>query len=305
VQRESGKQTRGRPLFVGGLASGIVLISLLWWQWDNIAKVFESDETAQPAGLESTADKTAESPPVGAAPLTRSAAESVWEALTGSAPVWPGDPNTPGDCAQVEAELVQICAVFDSRDYVREAAPVGGACALLSEVAAALAQRPPEPSLELQSYQTILGNVFHMFRVVGRERMGVMRRVLREEQDLAEPLALALYRWVVSRESCARSGNTPIRRDALYEYAGFLFQTMGGQAYLRRRPPRVEALASLYALLVIDQAERDGNNPLGFDVLTEVGRTRELVDAQAFVFGDQYLELLNDIEHRQATRAGR
>ena len=77
---------------------------------------------------------------------------------------------------------------------------------------------------------------------------------------------------------------------------------MGGQAYLRRRSPRVEALASFYALLIIDQAERAGNNPLGFDVLPEIGRTRELIDAQQFVFGEQYLELLDDIEHRVATR---
>ncbi len=48
MQREPGKQTRGKPLFVGGLASGIVLISLLWWQWDNIVNVLSPTKPHNP-----------------------------------------------------------------------------------------------------------------------------------------------------------------------------------------------------------------------------------------------------------------
>ena len=288
MQRDPKEQPQGRPLLVAGAVAAVVIVCLVWWQWDAIRTVFASDEPAEPAPVETVADENEAAPPVDSA-------------APAAALVWPGDLDAPGDCADVEAELARICATLDSREYLGETGSVGGSCALLSEVTVALAQRPPDPSLELRSYETILANVFHMFRVAGRERMDVLRRALRAEQELAEPLALALYRWAASRENCARSGDTPIRQETLYAYAGFLFQTMGGQAYLRRRSPRVEALASFYALLILDQAERDGRNPLGFDVLPEIGRTRELIDAQAFVFGERYLERLSEMEHRRAT----
>ena len=38
---------------------------------------------------------------------------------------------------------------------------------------------------------------------------------------------------------------TAIRLERLYDYSGFLFQTVGGQAYLRRRSPEVEALGDV------------------------------------------------------------
>ena len=41
-----------------------------------------------------------------------------------------------------------------------------------------------------------------------------------------------------------------MRFPALYDYAGFFFNTLGGQAYLRRRTPRVESLVCFYALQV-------------------------------------------------------
>jgi len=243
VARESRKQPQGSPLIKVGVIAAVAVVLLVWWQWDNLRSAFGSGKTTKPA---EAAELVGEPEPE-----TNAGPEVV-----ASKPVWPGDPNEPGDCARIEADLAAICAALDSKDYVREAAPVGGSCALLAEVASAMAQRPPNPSLELRSYETILGNVYHLFRVNGRERMGVLRRSLREEQELAEPLALAMYRWAVSREDCARSGDTAIRREALYAYAGFLFETSGGQAYLRRRSPRVEALASFDALLVIDRAQQ-------------------------------------------------
>ena len=304
MRSDQKEQMGSNPWLVGGALAGIVVILLLWWQWSAIATAFGLGEAAQPVAVE-PATEPGDPAPADAAASTAPAAEAAWAALTGSAPVWPGDLNEPGDCARIEADLAAICTALDARDYVRESALAGGSCALLSEMASAMAQRPPNPSLELRSYETILGNVYHLFRVAGRERMDVLRRALREEQELAEPLALAMYRWAVSRQDCARSGTTPIRREVLYAYAGFLFQTMGGQAYLRRRSPRVEALASFYALLVIDRAERDGTNELGLDVLPEIGRTRELLDAQDFVFGEEYLDLIRDMEHRRATLGGR
>jgi hypothetical protein len=134
--------------------------------------------------------------------------------------------------------------------------------------------------------------------VLRGERMDLARRLLREERALAEPAAMSLYRWLISREDCARSGRTSIRIEPMYDYAGFLFQTIGGQAYLRRRAPSVEALASLYALLILDRALEEGHNPHGFDPRPEIGRTRQLLENRPFIFRERYLEILSEMEER-------
>jgi hypothetical protein len=195
--------------------------------------------------------------------------------------------------------LGRICATLEARTpALRE---FGGACALIEQLGPELAANPPDLSSELSSYDTLLGNVFHVFRVAGRGRMRVMRRAV-AERDLAEPGALALFRWAISHDRCSGARSRPVGRDALYSYAGFLFNTLGGQAYLRRRSPRIEALACFYGLQVLDAAIRDGHNPQGLDPRSEIPRCRELVGAQRFVFTEQYVAALDEMSRRWETR---
>jgi hypothetical protein len=226
-----------------------------------------------------------------------------WTAALGQPPEWPGDFSAPGNCEQVELELARVCTALDARAAASGMRDLGGACALMDRVIAELAAAPPDLSSELRSYEAMLGNVFHLFRALGRERMQVLRRVLGEERDLAEPLAMALYRWSISREACSESAPTRLRVQSMYAYAGFLFQTMGGQAYLRRRSPKTEALACFYALQVLDHAIEGGYNPQGFDPRTEIPRCRALVESQPLVFSDRYVAMLDEMSRAWESRA--
>jgi hypothetical protein len=174
---------------------------------------------------------------------------------------------------------------------------------LIRVVVEEFAENPPRIASELESYDAILTNVFHLFRVAGRERIDLLRRIQWEEHDLAEPAAMALYRWAVSRERCARSGSTTLQPEVLYNYAGFFFTTMGGQAYLRRRAPRVEALASLYGLLIIDRAQQSGLNPAGIDPRSEIERTRAMLQSESLVFREHYLLILDQMAERWKERS--
>jgi hypothetical protein len=200
--------------------------------------------------------------------------------------------------------MAAVCRALDARPYVRGLAASGGVCALIEEAGTALAARPPELASELRSHGTMLSNVYHVFRVLGAERMRLLRRVLAEEQELAEPAALALYRWVISREDCGHGSLAEIDRDVLYDYGTFLFNTMGGQAYLRRRSPRVEALTCFYALQVLDRSIQAGHNPHGIDPRPEIGRCAALLQSQPFVFADNYMVELQEIGARWARLGG-
>jgi hypothetical protein len=298
-QREE-RQVKLRTLLTAGLIAGVVLIWLVWWQWDNLCaglcgppdaaleEVAASDLEAQ--------DQAGPVPTEWEQALAEARRE--WTDWTGAAPVWPEDLASPADCAAVEEDLLRLCARLDASGPSALAEIPGGSCSLIRQVAEELARRPPKLESELRSYQSILGNVFHLYRVLGAERVELLRELLREEREHAEPLAMALYRWMASRESCARSGRTPVRAAPLYDYAAFLFQTMGGQAYLRRRPPATEALAGFYALLILDQAVESGHNPHGVDPRPEIRRTRDLLEASPLVFGDRYRTMLDEMEQR-------
>jgi hypothetical protein len=284
-----------------GLFAVLVALWILWTQWDNLSGLFEGEPTPAaatepiaPGAVEGQADSTGTDAP--------SEAEERWQALLGAPPVWPDDLAEPGECPEIEAQLARVCRELDTQQALGEAKVPGGTCGLIREVAEQLASRPPELDSELKSYGAILANVFHLFRVMGDERIDLLRRVMKENSSIDEPAAMALYRWLASRESCARSGETPITQDALYSYAGFLFETLGGQAYLRRRSPRQEALASLYALLILERSVERKKNPQGLDPRPEIARTRALIEAQPFVFRTGYINLLDAMDERWKKR---
>jgi hypothetical protein len=302
--RDPDKQRTQRRRRLVLIAAMMVVVWILWTQWDAIRNAIGG-----PRGNEQTVSDVAGQPevsqpaqPSDESESPRNDAEGRWAELMGQPPSWPAEFAEPSDCSAVEADLARICAVLDSRDYLSGIELPGGVCGLIQQASIELASRPPQVTSELKSYSTILSNVFHLFRVLGRERTRLLQQLVADEGVAAEPAAMALYRWLVSRESCARSGRTPLRREVLYDYGAFLFQTMGGQAYLRRRTPGTEALASFYALLLVDRAVEQNHNPHGIDLRPEIRRTRDLLSTEPLVFRERYLALLERMAARWEAR---
>ena len=257
-------------------------------------------QTAPAAALEPSAELAA-SRPDERPESPADAARRRWETRLGFEPEWPANLNAPQDCERVERDLQRLCVYLDARPELRELADGYGSCDLLRQTADALAARPPRVSSELRSYETMLSNVFHLSRVLGRKPMRYPGKLLASQQELAESLSLAVYRWMISRDQCLQT--TPLDGDVLYAYAGFLFNTMGGQAYLRRRTPRVEGLTCFYALQVIDSAQQRGYNPDGLDPRKEIERCSGLLEGQPLVFGAEYLANLEDMAIRWEKQA--
>jgi hypothetical protein len=150
---------------------------------------------------------------------------------------------------------------------------------------------------ELVKHDALLANVFHLFRVLKRERLDQLREIVSQEQRMAEPAAMVTYRWLMAQASCP-GVESRFGLPALYEYAAFLLNTMGGQGYLRRRTPRVAALAGFYALLILDQAIQKGINPHGVDPRPHIRSCRGLLKSQDLLFRDRYLAVLEEMEGR-------
>jgi hypothetical protein len=297
-----------RNVVIGLVIFAGVVAAVIYWSGGSLIGPWQpavSDEESEPITPSTTAGEfappetgDADAPPE--TPAAASESERRWTELMGRPPVWPGDLAEAPGCAEADRGLAEICKLLDARSDDLER--FGGACNLIEEVGEELAGRPPRTVAELRSHDTLVSNVFHLFRVLGRERTRVLKRTLDTEDELTEPAALALYRWIRSRETCRSESPSSIRMEPLYEYAAFLFNTMGGQAYLRRRPPRIESLACFYGLQVLDVAVERGHNPLGLDPRPEIARCRDLVRGQSFVFVDRYVEILDDMDRRWQRR---
>jgi hypothetical protein len=289
MRRKDEKVVKLRSLLTYGLVALAILTWLVWWQWDAVV----GGICGAPAPAEAELDAVGEVPPGEAAAPdeTVDEARSRWEEVLGAPPTWPGDLSDPESCREIEEQLANLCGYLEERGY-------SGSCGMLRESAEALAAHPPNLSSDLKQLGATLENVFHLFRRLRGQRIDFVRRIMREERALTEPAAMALYRWLASRERCARSGRTEIGMEPLYEYAAFLFHTVGGQAYLRRRSPEVEALAGFYALQILDRAIEHNYNPHGIDPRPEIERTRRLLEGQQFVFAERYLENLDDMARK-------
>lgn len=289
MRRKDEKVIRLRSLLTYGLVALAIITWLAWWQWDAVVDGI----CGPPAPAEAEVGAVEGIPPDESAERGVSAEEarSRWEELLGAPPVWPEDLDSPQDCRQVEEELAKLCGYLEQRGY-------SGSCAMVRESAEALAAYPPRLGSDLKDFGATLENVFHLFRRLSGRRIDIIRRIMREERGISEPAAMALYRWLASREHCARSGRTQIEMERLYEYAAFLFRTLGGQAYLRRRSPEVEALAGFYALQIIDSAIEQNHNPHGIDPRPEIERTRRLLEGQPFVFAERYTENLDEMARK-------
>ena len=240
-------------------------------------------------------------PPPGLSPAGPLEAARRWGEITGAFPTWPRDLSVPGDCDAVREDLLALCGEVDSRPYVKARALPGGTFALVVQSCEGLATHPPVASGELSSLEAFLGSAFHIYRALGQRRMDLLREILAKEQALAEPATMVVYRWLVAQERCGKEGH-PIPFQALYEYAAYLLNTMGGQGYLRRRPPVMAGLAAFYSLLIVDQAIQRGMNPHGVDPRPYIPLCRDLLKAQDLVFRDRYLEILGDLEKRWSGR---
>lgn len=304
-QPKSPRQVSVKTLAIWGLVVVLIVVWLVWWQSDallqRVCRPLLAEAEQRAAALEATRPA-----PGGEAP--ERAAEAVaeverlaelerrWTALRGGEPVWPDDLSSPEDCDAVHQEMLALCREVDALPEIRDRLSSGSICGLVRQAAEQLAAHPPELSSELRSYAAILANVFHLSRTLGRKQVELLRDAMAADAVLDEPGAMILYRWVVSREKCAQG--TAIRPERLYEYAGFLLHTVGGQAYLRRRSPEVEGLASFYALMILDRAIEEGFNPQGYDPRPEISRCRKLLESQPLVFRDRYVALLDDMNRR-------
>ncbi len=203
--------------------------------------------------------------------------------------------QVPLTCSALARELHAFFVELDSKPYVQSFGLSASTStqqhftALLKK----LLDTPPVVTRETDDLYTILTNMAHFFRIIGRDNIALSKAVLGHEREKIEDVFKNLYNWVLY-ETCDQEMfrlNVPLEQ--LYEYAGFFLNTMGGRSYLFRRDSRSRILINYYAVLIVDQMEKRGRNRHGIDpVLSLPLLINEIESSNQLIYKEQYLERL-------------
>ena len=199
--------------------------------------------------------------------------------------------------SEIEAEVTEFFAFLDTQDFVRHSDTGTTSYEHFERIIGKLSSNPPIPAGEGMDLKYMYRNIFHFFRLLDRNDLYLIRETISHETDSMEMNLDLFYRWLtVERSSSEGEGLRP-SLDVRYQYAGFFLNTIGGRAYLFRRSLGLRLLISYYCILIIHEADKEGRNTYGIDVLPTLFAVKnEIGNYPGFRYRDEYVRKLNTLE---------
>lgn len=170
------------------------------------------------------------------------------------------------DFAETERQIAAFFTYLDKRPYVQSLNLAGGSYLQYQIAIEKLSSKPPIIVGEMDSLYNMVRNVAHFYRVMGKKRVLLARKVLQNESEVMESVMEAFYKWYTQNDEGQSSLKGRPSLTAMYEYAGYILNTLGGRSYLLRRSPKVRALTTYYCVLILDRANDEEVNSKGIDI---------------------------------------
>ena len=156
-----------------------------------------------------------------------------------------------------------------------------------------MAYTPPVVSGETQDLYTLLSNASHFYRVMGKDNLLLLRDILNHEHAAIESDMELVFNYLLKG---SHSSLSMLKLEHLYEYAAYFLNTLGGSSYLARRDIKTATLVRYYAVLVIHEADLQGLNRHGIDILPSLELVRADLQQQNDLAGAEgYLKNLAKI----------
>ena len=201
-------------------------------------------------------------------------------------------------CSKIEKSVQDFFTYLNKERYVRNLEADMNSYERFKGVMTKLSSEPPVPAGENMDTLIMTRNIYHFYRLLESEDIRLIREILRNEADSLELNLDIFYKWLMLGEECPDPEKTRPSLDVLYQYAGFFLNTIGGRAYLYRRPLNVRLLISYYSLLIVHEADKRGKNTYGIDVFPEVTPlAREISLYPDFHFQNDYILQLTQLQN--------
>ena len=165
---------------------------------------------------------------------------------------------------------------------------------LFDQISKQLAASPPVNVGEMDNLYSLVRNVTHFYRVLGKVRIDLIKEILSSESAVMEPAMAVMYAWMtICSQSPIDSTELP-NLNTLYQYAHFFLNTLGGRSYLLRRDAKVRMLINYYALLIIDIANDAKLNAYGLDIRPHLDYVfYDINNQKGLIYRQRYLTRLN------------
>jgi hypothetical protein len=175
-------------------------------------------------------------------------------------------PQKLSGIAETERQITAFFTYLDNRPYVQALELAGGSYRQYQIAVARLSAKPPIIVGEMNSLYNMVRNVAHFYRVMGKTRVLLIKQILQNESEVMETVMKTFYRWFTMDDGGRATLKGRPSMTAMYEYAGFILNTLGGRSYLLRRSPKIRALTTYYSVLILDRANNEELNSNGIDI---------------------------------------
>lgn len=231
------------------------------------------------------------------------AAGLVEETSTESLDTSSSEPKNPvgtaaNSCEPALTTIQNFYTHLDGQEYLKPYQMDKPSERYFSDLLQKVVDNPPIVTGETDDLFNILKNTAHFFRIVGKKNIFILKAILDREKDSFEKVLADFYK-LTSRPECLQERfNLTIPETALYDYAGFFLNTMGGRLYLFRRDSVSRMAVSYYSILIVDQANQNGTNKHGIDIAPSIkSLINELENSGTQLrMRDDYLEVLYMLE---------
>jgi len=200
-------------------------------------------------------------------------------------------------CEELEDALRAFCRYLDAGETFRSQKTHRDSWALFTSTLESLERRPPVMSAESYRPSVIVENSFYFFRLLGKEKINIVREVIKFESDLAEPLMGIMYYWLMTGRKCDKLPSPTATLKVMYQYAGFFLNTLGGHSYLYRQDSRIRLLTIYYSILVIHEANMRELNEVGLDLRFFLPLIfQEIQSRNDLLYVEDYLQTLTNLQ---------
>lgn len=200
------------------------------------------------------------------------------------------------ECNVLAEQVNGFFTHVDSEDYMKQFELQEPSQQYFIALTYKLLKNPPVVSRESDDLYTILKNMAHFFRVIGKDNIILIKTILDRERDKIEDVAAELYQWT-TWDTCNSDmlQFSPSLKE-MYEYAGFFLNTMGGRSYLFRRDSRSRLLVNYYSVLLIDRANSEGINRHGIDISQIIPQLIQEIDSSTqLIYKENYIDSLDSL----------
>ena len=209
------------------------------------------------------------------------------------------DEGKPIVLADVDAQVKTFFAYLDQQPYIKAYKLKGGVFQQYVESVDLLSKNEPVLVGETDSLHRLFKNMAHFYRVLGKQRISLIKSILDNEDEIIEPVMQTFYRWyTLEGDSKTSTAGRPSLK-VLYAYSCYFLNTISGRSYLLRRDSKIRVLTYFYCVKFVDLANTKKLNSLGIDIRPLIKTANQDIRNQmGLSYRKAYLEELERLDRK-------